>query len=170
MRVRSAATADHDRILALPGLGPTTRRLLADDLGDARRRRVLVATAAGPTEHDPAADAAVVGVALATRQVDAAHVLDVAVADGWRRRGVATALLVRLAACTVADGTPALTLEVRAGNLAARRLYERLGFEDAGVRPGYYQDGEDAHVLWLHDVRALARRHEREPAPTDRPG
>jgi ribosomal-protein-alanine N-acetyltransferase len=38
-------------------------------------------------------------------------------------------------------------LEVRRSNLPAIRLYERLGFEPAGVRKGYYQDtGEDALV------------------------
>jgi ribosomal protein S18 acetylase RimI-like enzyme len=40
-------------------------------------------------------------------------------------------------------------LEVRAGNLAARRLYRGLGFRDLGVRRGYYGPGQDAIVMEL---------------------
>lgn len=40
-------------------------------------------------------------------------------------------------------------LEVRAGNLAARRLYRHLGFRDLGVRRGYYGPGQDAIVMEL---------------------
>jgi ribosomal protein S18 acetylase RimI-like enzyme len=40
-------------------------------------------------------------------------------------------------------------LEVRAGNLAARRLYRQLGFRDLGVRRGYYGPGQDAIVMEL---------------------
>ena len=41
------------------------------------------------------------------------------------------------------------TLEVRAGNVAAQALYRKFGFEEAGVRKGYYQDnGEDAIIMW----------------------
>ena len=40
-------------------------------------------------------------------------------------------------------------LEVRAGNVAARRLYRRLGFRDLGVRRGYYGPGQDAIVMEL---------------------
>ena len=102
-----------------------------------------------------APDGGVVGFAMTTRQEDAAHVLDVVVDPAWRRRGLATRLLGHVARVVVGDGTPALTLEVRASNAGALALYRRLGFEDAGVRPGYYQDGEDAHVLWHHDPGAL---------------
>jgi ribosomal-protein-alanine N-acetyltransferase len=46
-----------------------------------------------------------------------------------------------------------LTLEVRMGNQAARALYERFGFAPAGIRKGYYAEvGEDALVMWAHDV------------------
>ena len=40
-------------------------------------------------------------------------------------------------------------LEVRAGNVAARRLYRQLGFRDLGVRRGYYGPGQDAIVMEL---------------------
>ena len=47
------------------------------------------------------------------------------------------------------EGVTSLTLEVRAGNLAARELYRKKGFREAGVRKGYYEDnGEDALIMW----------------------
>ena len=46
-------------------------------------------------------------------------------------------------------GATRATLEVRASNEGARRLYERLGFSVAGVRPNYYSSPvEDALILW----------------------
>ena len=42
-----------------------------------------------------------------------------------------------------------ITLEVRASNIAARKLYKKLGFKDVGIRKGYYADtGEDAVIMW----------------------
>jgi len=41
------------------------------------------------------------------------------------------------------------TLEVRVSNAQAINLYKKLGFEDYGVRPGYYSDNrEDALIMW----------------------
>lgn len=147
VRIRAAAPDDVDAVTRLPGLGDSTRRLLRTDLARGAPRHAAVAATA---------DGAVVGFAMATRQADAAHVLDVVVDPDRRRHGTATALLAWLAGRAVADGTPALTLEVRVGNTAARALYAGLGFQDAGARPGYYADGEDARVMWHHDPSAVA--------------
>jgi [ribosomal protein S18]-alanine N-acetyltransferase len=78
----------------------------------------------------------------------AAHVLRLAVAPPWRGRGVASRLVADLIEVAARSGQPALTLEVRASNRAARSLYRRLGFVSHGRRPGYYPDGEDAVILW----------------------
>ena len=41
-----------------------------------------------------------------------------------------------------------MVLEVRVSNLAARSLYQKLGFVEVGVRPRYYEDtGEDAVLM-----------------------
>lgn len=81
--------------------------------------------------------------------VDEMHVVILAVHPSWRRGGIARALLceamqqARQAACSKA------TLEVRASNTAAQRLYYRLGFAPVGVRPKYYtRPVEDALILW----------------------
>jgi ribosomal-protein-alanine N-acetyltransferase len=95
-----------------------------------------------------------VGYLVISRYVDAWHVMNIAVAPEWRRRGVATALLERLFEVTAADGRRGYTLEVRVSNTGAIRLYERLGFRSRGVRRAYYTDNrEDALIMW-RDVKA----------------
>ena len=68
-------------------------------------------------------------------------------------RGLATQLLHRLIDHARSTGAEWLWLEVRPSNARARRLYAHLGFEQVGVRKGYYPDGrgqrEDALVLRL---------------------
>ena len=100
-------------------------------------------------------DELLVGYAFVSRYVDAWHVMNVAVANAYRRRGIAVALLERLFEVTATDPRRGYTLEVRVSNTGAIALYERLGFEARGVRRGYYTDNrEDALIMW------------REPAPS----
>lgn len=83
---------------------------------------------------------------------DQAHVTNVAVAPERRRSGVATALLRALAERAIARGCVAWTLEVRASSTGAQELYRRFGFAPAGVRARYYENTEDAIVMWCHDI------------------
>ena len=46
----------------------------------------------------------------------------------------------------------AMTLEVRPSNKGAIHLYESLGFKSVGRRRGYYEDGEDAEIMWITDL------------------
>ena len=90
-----------------------------------------------------------VGYAFVSRYVDAWHVMNVAVAHAYRRRGIASALLGRMFEVTGTDPRRGYTLEVRVSNAGAIRLYERLGFEPRGIRRGYYTDNrEDALIMW----------------------
>ena len=94
-------------------------------------------------------DDVLVGYAFVSRYVDAWHVMNVAVADAYRRRGIASALLGRLFEVTESDSRRGYTLEVRVSNAGAIRLYEQLGFEPRGIRRGYYTDNrEDALIMW----------------------
>jgi ribosomal-protein-alanine N-acetyltransferase len=86
-----------------------------------------------------------------------AHVTTIAVDPAFQHRAVGTRLLLALTRAAVAKGAAALTLEVRVSNTAAQALYRRFGFAPAGVRKGYYADtGEDAIVMWAHDIDAPA--------------
>ena len=90
----------------------------------------------------------VVGYLVCSRYDVVWHVMNVAVDPERRRRGIATAMLEQLFAQADKPGEQ-YTLEVRTSNDPAIALYERFGFESAGVRPGYYHDNkEDALIMW----------------------
>ncbi len=98
-----------------------------------------------------------VGYLIISRYVDAWHVMNIAIADEYRRRGIATRLMERLFDLTAPDGRRGYTLEVRISNEAAIRLYEQVGFKGRGVRRGYYTDNrEDALIMWKDPVREPA--------------
>jgi len=80
---------------------------------------------------------------------DEIHINNVAVRPALRGRGIGTALMHHVLAEAVNLGARRATLEVRASNHGARRLYERLGFYVAGTRKNYYSHPvEDALILW----------------------
>ena len=80
---------------------------------------------------------------------DELHINTLAVAAAARRQGHATALLRAVMAEAEEAGARKATLEVRASNMAALALYERLGFRVSATRPGYYTNPpEDALILW----------------------
>jgi [ribosomal protein S18]-alanine N-acetyltransferase len=79
-----------------------------------------------------------------------AHILNLCVGAAYRCRGVGTRLLAALIERATAAGMAEAFLEVRPSNTAAIRLYQSMGFEQVGMRSGYYQAAggrEDAAVL-----------------------
>lgn len=81
-----------------------------------------------------------------------AHVTNIAVDPSRQRSHIGTRLLLHQAHYARDKGFKNLTLEVRVSNTAAQELYRRFGFAPAGVRRKYYEDVEDAIVMWCHDV------------------
>ena len=73
----------------------------------------------------------------------------VMVDPGFRGMHIATELLTRLFQLGDTQKVDAYTLEVRASNTPAIRLYESLGFVNEGLRPGFYdKPKEDACIMW----------------------
>jgi ribosomal-protein-alanine N-acetyltransferase len=84
---------------------------------------------------------------------DEIHINNVAVLPRYRGRGMGTALMRFVLEEAKRLGATRATLEVRASNSGAVRLYERLGFHPAGVRPNYYSSPvEDALILWRDNL------------------
>lgn len=80
---------------------------------------------------------------------DELHINSLAVDEAWRRQGAARRLLDYVFGEALAVGARSATLEVRQSNLAARALYEGLGFRVEAVRRDYYREPrEDALILW----------------------
>ena len=74
--------------------------------------------------------------------------MNVAVHPDFRRQGVAEKLVLELVAALAGEGNHCLTLEVRASNVSAISLYEKLGFAQVGLRKNYYRNPkEDALIL-----------------------
>ena len=95
----------------------------------------------------------VVGLIITWLLVDEVHIATLSVDPQYRRMKIASQLICTALRAEVARGATSATLEVRANNQAAQRLYYRFGFQVAGRRPGYYRDnGEDALILTLHEL------------------
>jgi ribosomal-protein-alanine N-acetyltransferase len=78
------------------------------------------------------------------------HITNVAIAPGFRGKRRGEVLMRSVIQMMAKEGMERMTLEVRASNMPAQGLYQRLGFVKAGVRKGYYSDNrEDAFIMWL---------------------
>jgi ribosomal-protein-alanine N-acetyltransferase len=79
---------------------------------------------------------------------DYVHILNIAVAPAFRKRGLAGAFMARVEHEAVKRGLGALTLEVRDKNESALNLYKKMGYEARGRRPKYYENRDDAILMW----------------------
>ncbi|MEO6122967.1 MAG: ribosomal protein S18-alanine N-acetyltransferase [Ilumatobacteraceae bacterium] len=84
--------------------------------------------------------------------VDEAHITNIASDPIRQREGIGRRLLAELAWEARRRGCGALTLEVRLSNVAAQALYHQFGFEPAGIRQKYYENVEDAIVMWCRGI------------------
>ncbi len=87
-----------------------------------------------------------------------AHITTLAVHPDWRGRGLGELLLLTaLESALARDPVRRVSLEARASNEIAQRLYRKYGFRFRRVMPGYYRDGEDAWLMEV-EVRETAYR------------
>ena len=86
---------------------------------------------------------ALAGFILSRLTDDEAEILSIAVASGWRGRGLARGLLDLHLRRLAGLGARIVFLEVGEGNAPATRLYARAGFREVGRRQNYYQNGAD---------------------------
>ncbi len=99
-----------------------------------------------------ALESRVIGYGVMSVGAGEAHILNLCVSDAYRCRGLGRRMLVYLLERGAAAGMSEAFLEVRPSNTAAIRLYQAIGFEQVGMRRGYYQavgGREDAAVLRL---------------------
>lgn len=95
-------------------------------------------------------DDKIVGYVVALEGADVGDILNLAVAEGGRRRGLGRALVEAIVDRLTDRGVREVFLEVRESNAPARALYTAFGFKEVGRRKGYYRRPvEDAIVLRL---------------------
>ena len=145
VRLEPMHVDDLDTILVIERMSFTTpwsRAMFLTELANTKMSRLFVAR----VDDEPST---IVGYLAFRIVIDEMHIILVAVHPDWRRRSIARQMLehaieqARAASCCKA------TLEVRASNVAAQRLYFQLGFAPIGTRPGYYRrPSEDALILW----------------------
>lgn len=83
--------------------------------------------------------------------VDEAHITNVAVHPQARGQRIGEMLMRQMISLSMAYGAKRMTLEVRISNYIAQSLYKKLGFEETGIRKGYYADNhEDAVIMWVN--------------------
>ncbi len=106
----------------------------------------------------------VVGFCGIWMMVDEAHITTIAVRNEYLGRGIGELLLIVLIGLVAELKAHLITLEVRQSNTVAQKLYEKYGFDQVGVRRGYYSDNhEDGLLLSTEDITSdgfLARLEE----------
>lgn len=90
------------------------------------------------------------------QSLEEADITNVAVLPKERGKGIGLLLLKKTMEEALCRGVTALALEVRAGNQAAIRLYQKVGFVVEGIRTGYYEKPkENALIMWNRSLRGI---------------
>ncbi|MBQ7097800.1 MAG: ribosomal protein S18-alanine N-acetyltransferase [Clostridia bacterium] len=92
-------------------------------------------------------DGEVAGYAGLWNMCGSADIMNVGVLKSFRRHGIAEGMLGRLEEYCIAQGIFEINLEVRVGNVPARQLYAKMGYDEIAVRKGYYDGKEDGIVM-----------------------
>jgi ribosomal-protein-alanine N-acetyltransferase len=97
----------------------------------------------------------VAGILGAWMIIDEVHIATLAVDPVYRLMHIGSQLLDHTLRQAGSEGAVVSRLEVRAGNNAARKLYEKFGYYTVSIRPKYYVDnGEDALLMDLDMIQA----------------
>lgn len=118
----------------------------------------------------------IAGMIVVWMILDEAHIATIAVHPDQRRKGIGQRLLATGLQEAIRKGARQATLEVRAGNLTAQKLYQRFRFEVAGQRLRYYRDNnEDALIMTVNHLDEtylewLERHGQEKEAPKNDPG
>lgn len=156
MRVRPATVADVPAMMDLerqsPAAGHWSRNqyqalVAAGNEKSERVAWVVEDDEAGQPERIPSASPGILAFLIAHR-VDATWELEnIVVAATARRRGIGQRLLGELIEQVRSTQGSEISLEVRQSNHAARSLYRKAGFEEVGLRRGYYSNPPEDAIL-----------------------
>ena len=143
------SSVDLDPILAIEQLSfqwPWSRRSFEGELACQNACSYVVKSAQADREDQ------LVAYAFLRRVVDELHVLKVAVAPAQRGLGIAIWFLNHCFTMSAQQGANSVYLEVRLSNIAAIKLYEKLGFREIGRRSNYYPDSKEDALVMMKDI------------------
>jgi ribosomal-protein-alanine N-acetyltransferase len=124
-------------------------RLFVPPIGQQRSERLAwILEQESAAQPQPTREAPEILAFLIAHRIDMEWELEnIVVAEAARRCGLGTHLLFELITHARAENASAIFLEVRESNKSARALYRKLGFEEAGLRKGYYANPPDDAIL-----------------------
>lgn len=82
----------------------------------------------------------IVGFAGIKVILDEADIMNIVTKKSFRKKGIGSSLLKEIINICTNMSLAYITLEVNEENLSAINLYQKFGFEEAGIRKNYYQD------------------------------
>lgn len=89
----------------------------------------------------------IIGYVSVSRIIDELDIDTIAVKSEYRGRHIGQSLMEVLVDTAKESGCSKIMLEVRENNIPARKLYEKCGFSQVGVREGYYTDNNENAIL-----------------------
>ncbi len=97
----------------------------------------------------------IVGFAGCWVMADETHITEIAVRGPYRRQGIGQLMLITLIEMGIELKANLATLEVRVSNTGAQKLYEKMDFEQVGMRKAYYTDNhEDALIMTNFKIKS----------------
>ncbi len=145
LRVRAMKNADIDRVYAIELIAhraPWSRNILSDCVFVGYDCRVL--------EIKNETKVELASYMICRYNDNICHILNLCVAPALQGRGYGQMLLQDVIDSPAQPTVESFLLEVRPSNAAALRLYQKMGFQQVGLKPGYYRDEqgvEDAVLL-----------------------
>ncbi len=153
VRIRRATVRDISRLIAIAressSAGHWTVSQYEHALTEGQPRRVVLVLEGASR---------ILGFVVAAEIAGEWELENIAVAASERRKGHADRLISALFEQLRKSAASSIYLEVRVSNDAARRLYEKWGFEATGIRSGYYHTPPEDAILYKKDLlRQLAK-------------
>jgi len=170
IQIIPATPADLPELLRLEEAcfsAPWTRKMLEAELTGNQFAHFLVAREA---EKPATADGPIVGSLCFWIVFEEVRLMNLAVAEEKRRRGIGAALVDSALRAGMAQTATRAVLEVRASNHAALTLYRRAGFTQVSIRPTYYSNPVEDAVLMEMEPIAISAGSGRSPAPVNEGG
>ena len=142
---RYIVACDEDKTIEEPEVKASTEKGISGLVS--RVRRLLNHERFFGNKLSPLSRQYIAGFAGLWVMADGAHITNIAVRKHYQRQGIGELLLISILDLATELKADFITLEVRISNTAAQSLYQKYGFTQTGVRPGYYTDNREDGIL-----------------------